>query len=341
MPPRLSSPRLSSPRLSSRPLRTPRAALAGALALACFAPAPVVAQAPDMEQAQRLFSEARAAQEQGRTEEACSKYRRSLELAEVANTLFNVARCDEAGGRLATALGRWRRGIALLRDGDERLPVAVERVAALARRAPHLTLTLSREAPPGARVLADGVEVPPSSLGAPLPFDPGAHALVVEAPGRRSQRLDVRLIEGESQQLTLSAGPAEAAPALTAPRPTSTAAPPPPPSGDGRRTLGLVIGGVGVAGLAAAGITGGLLLARDARIDEQCPDKRCTPEGRAEIDGAGSLLVVNAIAWGVGVAGVTAGAVLILTAPGEPAPQAAVGAAPIPGGGLVSMTGRF
>ena len=325
---------------SSRPLRT---ALLGALALACIAPAPAAAQPPDLEQAQRLFNEARAALEQGRREEACGKFRSSLALAEIANTLFNVARCEEADGHLAAALGLWRRGIALLRGGDERLPVARERVVALERRAPHVTVTLSPGAPPGARVLADGVEIPPASLGAPLPLDPGGHALVVEAPGHRPQRLDVRLSEGEALELSLSAGPAEAAPAPPGPRPTSTPPPPPPspPAGDGRRTLGFVIAGVTVGGFAVAGITGGLLLARDGRIEEQCPDQRCTPEGRAEIDGAGSLFVANAIGWGVGVAGVAAGVVLLLTAPGDAAPRAAIGPAPIPGGGLVSMTGRF
>lgn len=108
------------------------------------------------------------------------------------------------------------------------------------------------------------------------------------------------------------------------PRPPAPPAPAQLPPSNGPRAAAFTVGAVGVVGLVAAGITGGMLLGRDAQISELCPDHVCTPAGTQEIAGSKTLLVANAVAWGVGLAGVGAGAILFFTSRGRAAPATTV-----------------
>lgn len=311
-----------------------------------FTPQAAAGDPPDQEsqeKAQRLFLEGRELLERGNDREACARFEGSLALAERANTLFNVAQCDEKAGRLVAALQRWNRGIALIGANDERATLARERAAALDRRLPRVTIVLSGQVPPGTRVRADGVLLESASLGAPRPMDPGEHALVVEAPGRIDQRVQVQLAEGEQREVIVVPGPADPGRRANGPQngDKSGPTPPPPGDGDGRRVAGLVVGGLGVAGLIAAGVTGGILVARNDSIQQHCPESRCDAEGRDTIEGSGPLFIVNAVTWGVGLAGVGAGVALLISAGGEPSPKAALAPTALPGGGGFALTGRF
>lgn len=324
-----------------------RAALPLAIAIASVGGVgPAQAQPGGSAKAEALFLEGRRAQQKGDQTTACAKFRDSLELAQVANTVFNVAQCDERDGKLVAALARWNQGMSMLKPGDPRGRVARERVAALELKVPRLTIDLASGAPPSSRVSTDGEPLEAAKLGAPLPLDPGRHSVVVEAPGRFEQRFEVDLAEG--MKVSLRVAPGSVKPESEPPKGGNAGdvppVKPPEPGSNGRRTLGFVIGGAGVLGLVAAGVTGGMLMARDGRIEEQCEDKRCTPEGRALIDGSGPLFIGNAIAWGVGVAGIGVGAYLLLSS-GEDSSsdgvKAAVAPAVLPGGGGVAMVGRF
>ncbi len=304
-------------------------------ALSVVPEAALAQQAPGEkgEEAQKLFLEGRDALARGERDVACSKFRGSLALAAMPNTIFNVAQCDEQEGRLILALQRWQQGVALLAEGDERLAVAKERAAAVQRKIPQVILRLAAGSPAGTRVTVDGVAIEPSSLGAPLPVDPGDRAIVVEAPGRSARRSSVRLAEGDVREIDLAPGP-PAAGDVTPP-------PPPPESGNVGRTLGFVAGGIGVAGFVVAGVTGGLLLARDADIHKNCVNKVCNPEGREAIDSTKPLFVANTVGWIVGAAGIGAGVALLLFSRGGEPPKTAVAPAILPGGGGATLQGRF
>lgn len=295
------------------------------------------AVAAEGEEAQRLFNEGRDALKRGDQGEACGKFRSSLALARVANTLFNVAQCDEREGKLARALEGWREGVLLLGSEDERLTVAKERLGALEARVPRVTLIVAPELPGGARVVVDGAAVEIPAKGAALPLDPGEHTIAVEAPGRAAERSTVTLVERDRKEISLRAG------ALLSPAASSSAplAPPPPTASSPRRTGGFIAGAVGLAGLAGFAVTGGLLLERDGRIKEACPNKLCSPEGRALIQGNPPLLIVNAASLGVGVAGLALGAVLLLSGGSDKKVGAALTPVALPGGGGASLSGNF
>jgi hypothetical protein len=288
------------------------------------------------EAAEKLFVEGREASARGENELACAKFRSSVTLFPVASAVANVARCAEREGRAVEALRAWEQVIAMLPAGDERIGPARERAAAIGARVPRLTLALPADLPADARILVDGAPLSREAWGAPLPLAPGEHTVLVEALERRDQRFTVILGDGDRKELPVRAGPPPASASPPPPPP-----PPPPPVTDGRRVAGFVVGGAGAAGLVIAGITGGVLLSRDARIHALCPDRVCTPEGTQEIAGSKPLLIANAAAWGAGLAGVGAGAALLIVSRGRAAP--AITAAPLVShrGAGVSLGGTF
>lgn len=322
-----------------RPPRLPATSvLVRALVLACALAAPLAGEARAAQDgdAEQLFIEGRDALKRGDQTTACAKFRASLALARVANTLFNVSQCDERDGKLTAALQKWREGVLLLGPGDERLPVAKERLGALEARVPRITFVRGADLPEDAQIVVDGARAALPVFGQPQPFDPGEHVVLVDAPGRMPQRLEVTLAERDRKELVLTPGAVLPGAAPTA---TATTASPPPSA---RRTAAFVTGSVGLAGLAVFGITGGLVLERDGRIREACPDKKCSAEGRALIDGTPPLMVANAVGLGLGLAGLGAAAVLLLTGRGGESP-AKVSVAPVvlPSGGGAAVAGSF
>jgi hypothetical protein len=222
--------------------------------------------------------------------------------------------------------------------------IAAARKEELAREVPTLTLMLPPNAPPGTRVLRDGVELSAPSLGIALPVDPGEHTVETQAPGGPPTGTRITLRRGEALRLELkvrpkpeaAAAPPVAPPAAAAPvaapaarpaaasrRPVPGPSPEPAPEeedrGGGRRVAGYIVGGLGVAGIVAGGITGGLVLARKQTVDDHCDSsgavRECDREGLDAAEQAQTLGLVSTIAFGAGAAGLAAGVVLILTAP--------------------------
>ncbi|TKD00323.1 hypothetical protein [Polyangium fumosum] len=309
----------------------------------------------DKARAQQLFVEGRKAIEAGDKATGCAKMRESMGLFAVANTLFNVAQCDEGEGKIAAALEHWERGLALIDAKDARAKVAKERINTLSPRVPRLRIVVPPGQPVSAVVL-DGTELAPSTLSAPLYVEPGSHRIVVRAEGRPDRKHELTLAEKERTEFVATPAapaPAGAPSATVVPTATATASgggPPPPPTSF-RRTAGFIVGGVGVAGLVAAGVTGGIIMAKVSSFDACRAKRDATPPERCEIKESDvrtydALLVPNAIAWGVGLAGVGVGLVLVLTAPsakGGEAGKASFVPVPIvlPGGGGMGLSGRF
>src|SRR5262249_50798845 len=133
---------------------------------------PAAAQSTNDAQAQTLFTEGRTALQKGDYRTACAKFAQSLALVQRGSTLLNLAQCEQHEGKLVAAAAHWKEGISLLPPGDERLAISKERLAALAPRLPHLTVTLSAPAPPGTRIEVDGSAVPLADIGAGVPIDP-------------------------------------------------------------------------------------------------------------------------------------------------------------------------
>jgi hypothetical protein len=287
-----------------------------------------------MSPAEAVFREGREAAARGDKKTACAKFEESVRLARAPGPLLNVADCEESSGRLVSAAKRWQEGIALLDPGDDRLPFAKERAAALDKRLPRLTVRVSPGSS-GARVEIDGVLVPPSEAGKPQPVDPGAHKVVVTS-GASAGDAAVTVAEGERREVTVTlasaAGGGDGGPSAAEP-------------GSGLRTAGFIAAGVGALGLAVFGVTAGLLSSRSATVEAQCDaQKQCSQEGFDAAESGKALVPVNTAAMIIGIAGVTAGVTLLVVgsrSSSSSAPTAALRAAGSPGGFSASVVGTF
>jgi hypothetical protein len=303
-----------------------------------------VASTARAQTAQGLFDKGVADMLAGRFETGCAALAQSESLDPRPGTLFTLAECYARGGKPASAITRYDEYLALYktlpkkqqRSHAERATIATQQRTALVEAAARLSIVLPRSAPPGTVVLMDGVIVEDSLLGQSMLVDPGEHVIVVRPPDRPSSEQRITLSSGEQQRLELELGAGSSVetehlddavpPGGTQPRPErpvpDEALPPEsePPSaehpqgGSSQRTWGYVLGGIGLAGLAAGGVTGAIVLSERSVIREHCPDHECRDQkGLNAVDRAQTLGLISTISFGVGMAGLTTGAILLLS----------------------------
>ncbi len=277
-----------------------------------------LAQGRDATTAEVLFDEGREAVRAGDYPRACAKFRESNRLDPAPGTVLNLADCEERLGRVATAWTLYREVTQRVPASDERHGIALARAKALAPKLPKLTVALAPGSPVGTRVLRDGVELGAAALETALPVDPGAHTIVVEAPGRQKSSRQVSLSEAQSERVVVSAGPkAPGAPGADRPKASSS-----------KRTWGWVLTGVGAAGLSVGTVTGLMVLGEKRRVDDNCdPDKRCNQTGMDAVDSGRTLGTVSGASLIVGGLAL-AGGVFLLVSGSEKQPETALHVGP-------------
>jgi len=313
-------------------------------------PAPALADTRDPAAAEALFEAGRQAATRGDWATACPKFAESERLDPAPGTLLNLADCEEHLGHLAAAWDAWHEALSSLAPGDDRVGPVRKRAAALDARIPRLTVRLAADAPPGASVHRDSLELGAASLGVPLPVDPGPHVVRVDAPGREPASTSVTLAEGESRVLDVSAGAAIAteptaaqlAPPAPAPPLPAAEAPPPAPAHPVLRTTGFVLGIAGLASLAAGGVTGALALAQKSTVQAHCPEPRgCDQTGFDAAQNGHTFATVSDVTFVAGGVLLAAGAALVLLNPARSAPTTGWLVAPAPGGATLGFQGSF
>ncbi len=266
-----------------------------------------LAQSPE-QNAREAFESGLAAESAGDGKRACELYRKSLQLLRELGPLRKSTNCDMNEGRLIAAraaldelIARWPRTGAELDD------LKRER-AAVAARIPKLTLEARAGSTVTVRVDGTTVTVPST-----IELDPGAHDVSVEEAGQPPKSIGVRLEEGQRTSLTV-------------PETSSTSASSDDPSGG---PSGILVGGIvglGVGGLAliGAGITGGLVIAKDADHEACVKESDCASladEGNALLDANTALWITGLVAAGVGAT------LLIVEAVSGPSVEASIGPA--------------
>lgn len=300
------------------------------------------------EQAQKLFVKGNEALDKGDVVSGCALMRESLERFAVPNSLFKVAQCNEGEGKLLAAREHWERGLSLLDAPDKRVPFVKQSLEAVTARIPRLRIIVPVNQP-AAEVSLNGTTLAADRLNALIEVDPGKQVVVVKREGHEDNRVEVVLKEKERTEVTAALGPKRSGGVGPVPTVSNTAPPPPPPPpASGLRVGGFVALGVGVAGAIGAGVTGGLIVSHDGDVLDECRTRTCSDKTSEDAkNSVRSLLPVNAAMWGVGIAGVGAGVVLLVlasknsTAPKDQAPAALVVPMPVNGGSGVSVIGRF
>ncbi|MEZ4371319.1 MAG: hypothetical protein R3B07_10865 [Polyangiaceae bacterium] len=278
-----------------------------------------VGRADPAAEATALFQSARDDMKSGNYQAACPKLRASLRLKHASGTLLNLALCEEQAGELASSWAHFLEAAASMSPGDERIPIAKQRAAALEPRLPRLTLLLPPNAPESTRVERDGEAVSRASLGVAIPVNPGKHRIVVIAEDGGRSEVEFEIAERGAQELTLTLPeplPPEPMPggALSAGPPTVGQIPGDTGADDaGPPTLAIVVGGIGVLGVIAGALTASMAHSKRDQADDHCPNQRCDAEGDSLVADGKQLATVSWISWVVGGIGLVGGTYLWLS----------------------------
>ena len=338
---------------SSRSARAVRRSLPLAAALALTITLGAPARADDVEQARTLFDQGVTDLDAGRMEKACPAIEQSFRLDPRPGTLFTLAECEAQRGRIATAVARYTEFLALHRnftpkkrnEQQGRADTSTAQIAALAPHVPTLTLRLPEGAPEDTLVKRDGQVVPSLSLGTALAVDPGEHVITTQVPGGPVVDHAVTLQKGEKKELGLTIKlqadpPADPIPPpltttlrpppTTAPPPTGTSPPPAPlPDARAHRIGALSAGALGVTGIVVGAVTGILAIDRKGVVARDCTRTPAgydcaTSDGVAAGERLKELGAASTAGFAIGLAGLGAAGILLLTMPtSRPAPAAA------------------
>jgi hypothetical protein len=317
-----------------------RALVQGCLAVVLLASGVARAQGSSDSAAVALFDEGRKLMAQGKFAEACPKLAESERLAPNGGTLLNLAECYEKNGQTASA---WvalkdvaaRANAAGKADVEKR---ALARAAALEPNLARLTVVVPAASDvSGLEVRRDGVTVGHAEFGVAIPVDPGAHTVEATAPQKKKWSAQVTVAAKDPNArvtLALEDNPDAAPPTPAAPVPAPTAAPaptappaaeqPPSSSGSTQRTVGLVVGGVGVVGVALGSVFG---LSAKSKNDDALQNCRtstlCNPTGVSDTNDAKSAATISTIAFAAGGVALATGLILFFTAPSSSSAPAA------------------
>jgi tetratricopeptide (TPR) repeat protein len=315
-------------------------AAVAALALSVSPAAVAQVRSEDRVAAESLFAEGRQLLQAGDYDGACSKLQASLELEPALGTSLNLADCYEKLGRTASAWAEFKSAAAAAQKAGDTLrkATALERAAALEPRLSRLRIELAE---PGVSVLQNGEPLSPAVLGSAIPVDPGSYRLEASAPGKVpwSQIVEVQgqggSIDVHIPTLVDDLGlrpqqPLSQPPAMSA-----------EPSGS-QRTVAWVLGGVGVASLAAGTVFGALAASNWSKAEDSCVDYpyQCTRAGIGHADDATSQATVATVAFILGGAALGTSIVLFVTDSDETESPGVTTAFAV-GPGNVSLQGSF
>ena len=222
---------------------------------------------------------------------------------------FHIARCQHKLGNLLAALGAYRLAAHEASSDPNAADVLDEArkgIEEVEAKIPKLVIELGAGAE-AASVSIDGVAIGDSSVGKEVPVNPGPHTIQYTlSDGRKDERV-VRLKEGESKTVK-----------LTAPTDSSV-----PDDGKGKggvdeeggnsNVVPWVLVGVGGASLVASGVFYMMRAGTISDHDDQCKDSVC-PKSLEDTGSSGkTYTTLGNVTLGIGVLGLGVGTVMLLT----------------------------
>lgn len=308
------------------------------------------------ETAEAARHRAEAAMKAGKVHEACDAYAASDKLEPNVDVELGLAKCYEQDGKIVSAAKLYKQ----LADKDRnaaRRKTSADKAMKLEKRAPKLRFAVAKTE--GLELWVDGVKAESTDE---VLVDVGPHEVIAKAPGLEGHASAPIDKEGQIVDVVLRLKaiepPPEPAPA-PAPMPPPTPATDPAPvqpmaapaqprpddlteSNDHRRRNGLVVGGVGVAALAAGVVFFELGQGKFDDEHQLCPNSMCA--NNTDLANANDLLdrghLYRGLSIGMGVGGVAligGGLYLLLTHHEE----SHVSLTAANGGGGVAWTGHF
>lgn len=276
--------------------------------------------------AEALFAEGRRLMHLKDYKNACPRFADSEALDPAPGTALNLAACYEASEKFASAWSAYNtaQSLALTSGQQSRAAAAGKKASDLEPKLSKLTVQANVGAhADGLEIRVDGERLGAAELGLAIPHDGGDHTIDASAPGKAPWSKTVTLA-AMSQSLTVEVPPLDAAPVAAHPAPAAfeasqavapahaEEAPAPagaPPASNPRRTIGVVLTGVGGAGLALGAVAGVLAISKHGQANSACDQQSTCPRS-----GDGPSLESQAATWGtVSTIGFIAGGVLAAT----------------------------
>lgn len=283
---------------------------------------PAAASAENAARAQRFFDDGVADMLAGRFDRGCVLLDQSHRIDPKAGTLFTLAECYGRAGKTASAVRHYALYLTLYELMTEEQSRAHSERAAIARaernkrlrEVPRLELHWSGRAPADAQVILDGAPLDSTRIGRALSVDPGKHVIEFSDGSGGMNRREVTALANQTVRVDLPAPPINRAAAATVADIEEE------DEGSSRRTWAYIVGGIGVTGVLVGSVTGIMVLAKKADVDEYCRDidgdrAECKAEGLRAADSARNLGTVSTIAFATGAVGLAAGITLLLTEP--------------------------
>jgi len=316
--------------------------------------------AGDKATAEAAFQQGKTLMKAGKYTDACSAFEKSQALDPQLGTEYNLATCYEKAGRLASAWGEFRE-LAQRDSNAARKADSEKHATALQPRLIKLLISV-RTPVVGLKVTRNGDDVS-QSIGIESPVDPGDYQIGAVADGYKPWSVTVSAKqEGGTVQVTVPE--LEKTPEPTKPISDHDAEPRPPSPRDdvtttapplkrSRKTLGLIVGGGGLAVTAGGLVFGALASSKWSNVKKVCgedPTNNCMASGDAlttahnDQKSAATFGNVSTVLVGVGAAALVTGIVLYLTSPSSSGDEhASLQWIPTatPDGFAVTATGRF
>jgi hypothetical protein len=271
-------------------------------------PAPAPADGDAIKLARDQFSQALSLQTGGDWAGALALLKEVATVKPTPQVRFNIAICEERLGRLVAALGDYELAAsdAQAEKSDQVGQEVDARLEALKARVPRVVVQRGDGAD-SATISLDGVSLGDSVLNIPLPADPGPHVVEAKALGYRPFKQAFRVAEQQTStiQVKLEAEPAKVEPNVgPAVRPASQSV----------RTIGFVVGGVGIASLIGSGAFFYLRHTTITDLDKQCGANRqsCPDSERDTVDRGKLYTTLGDVTLAVGAVGLGVGAALVI-----------------------------
>jgi serine/threonine-protein kinase len=320
----------------------------GAFAM-CVSHASLAAESKgDPNTAEVLFREGKRLMDEGRYDEGCPRLADSHKLDPGGGTVLALALCLEGNGQLASAWTNYNEALAFaLRDGQkEREQRVRDRLSAIEPRLSKLSIEAPTDPPQGLEIKRDGVVVPQTAWGVPVPVDAGVHTIYATAPGRRSwaRSVDIDVVAGkavvripalEPERSAVNAERDAVPMATPAGAPAREVIPAPaerPRDGGGttRRTWAVATTAAGGVALVNGAVFGMAAVLAAAEANRLCPETSCSnPEGVSLSHEASTFATVANVSVGVGVAAVAVGVYVLLSGSHDAAPRSGRRATPL------------
>jgi len=299
-------------RIASMALVAAAAALVPPAALAQEPPATAADAKAALAKARSQFQQALALETAEDWAGALSLFQQVAAVRLTPQVRFHIGLCEEHVGRLAAALGAYKLA-AMEAEQANAAEVAAQvasRLDELRARIPKVVIVRGKGAE-YASISLDGVSLGAAAIGDDLPVDPGPHHVEARAPGYKPYSSTVQLAEKEQKKVEIVMESASA----SSPTPEAT----PPPAAEKAekpksKVVPFVIGGVGVASLAASGVFFILRGSAISKLEDRCPTReQCPADLQSTYDSGKMYSLLVPITLGVGVAAVGTAVILLVT----------------------------